>query len=88
MQADPPPAAPPAPRGSLVTLHDGRQVDSWSMEWVWECLASTLLQLEVLERNEWLAGWRQVHGDSSEQDLRRLMCAVADARRGDRPRRR
>lgn len=88
MQAAPPPAAPPAPRGRLVTLHDGRQVDSWSTEWVWECLASTLLQLDVPDRNEWLDGWRRVHGDPAEQDLRRLIRAVANARRDDKPRRR
>lgn len=72
----------------LKTLHDGRQVDSGSAEWKLECLASTLLQLEPLDRNEWLNGFRQIHGDPAEQDLRRLVRAVAAAREGDHPRRR
>jgi hypothetical protein len=88
LQADPPPAAPPAPRGQLVTLHDGRQVDSWSTEWRDECLASTLVQLSNSDRSEWFAGYADVHGQQAEQDLRRLVRAVAKAREGDNPRRR
>lgn len=55
LQAAPP--APPAPQGRIVTLHDGRHVDSASEEWRRETLARHLLTLLPMERNDWLAGW-------------------------------
>jgi hypothetical protein len=41
----------------LVTLHDGRHVDSASEEWRLETLARHLLTLAPPERDDWLAGW-------------------------------
>lgn len=41
----------------LVTLQDGRQVDSASKEWRLETLARHLLTLAPPERDDWLSGW-------------------------------
>lgn len=71
-------AEPPAPRGQLVTLHDGRQVDSASEEWRRETLARHLLTLEPLARHDWLAGWTP----EAAVEMRLLMGAVKAARRG------
>lgn len=71
MQAEPPPAAPPAPRGQLVTLHDGRQVDSWSEDWRRECLARYLTGVGSREREDWL---QSLLGDQYfAQEMRQLM---------------
>jgi len=72
VRADPPPAAPPAPRGRLVTLHDGRQVDSGSEDWRRECLARHLLTLAPPERDDWLSGWPE----EAATEMRLLMRAM------------
>lgn len=65
-------------RGTPRTLHDGRQVDSWSAEWRMECLASTLLQLGGAERDEWIRGYGT---PEAQQELRLRIRAVQAARR-------
>jgi hypothetical protein len=63
---------PPRQYG-LVTLHDGRQVDSGSEEWRLECLARTLLQLGGAEQYEWISGY----GTADDQRaLRMRMSAI------------
>lgn len=65
-------------RGSLCTLHDGRQVDSWSEDWRLECLARTLLQLGAAEREEWIRGYGT---EAARVELRLRIQAVKAARR-------
>ena len=84
VQAEQPPApleqpepSPPRQYG-LVTLHDGRQVDSGSAEWKLECLASTLLQLGQAERDEWIRGYGT---PDAQVELRLLVGAIKSARR-------
>ena len=79
VQADLPTAAPPAPRGQLVTLHDGRQVDSASEEWRRETLARHLLTLAPPEQDDWLAGWPA----EAATEMRLLMRAMRARDPGD-----
>lgn len=72
-----PEPSPPRQYG-LVTLHDGRQVDSGSAEWRMECLASTLLQLGEAERDEWIRGYGT---PAAQVELRLLVRAIKAARR-------
>lgn len=72
-----PEPSPPRQYG-LVTLHDGRQVDSGSAEWRMECLASTLLQLGGAERDEWIRGYGT---PAMQVELRMLVRAIKSARR-------
>lgn len=78
VQAEPPPAAPRAPRGQLVTLHDGRQVNSASEEWRRETLARHLLTLASPERDDWLADWPA----EAAVEMRLLMGALRATDRG------
>lgn len=84
MLADQPPAPLEQPEPSplrqygLVTLHDGRQVDSGSPEWRLECLASTLLQLGEAERDEWIRGYGT---PAAQVELRLVVAAIKAARR-------
>jgi hypothetical protein len=56
----------------LVTLHDGRQVDSASEDWRRECLARHLLTLAPQDRDDWLAGWTA----EAATEMRLLMRAI------------
>jgi hypothetical protein len=60
----------------LVTLHDGRQVDSHSREWQIECLARHLLTQPLESRREFLAGMDKRRGERSTVDLRKVMTAL------------
>lgn len=78
VQAEPQPAAPRAPRSQMVTLHDGRQVDSASKEWRRETLARHLLTLLPMERNDWLARWPA----EEATEMRMLMRSLRATDRG------
>jgi hypothetical protein len=65
---------------ALVTLHDGRQVDSMGKDWQLECLARHLLGRPLAERQEFLAAWEKRRAGSSEA-LRRVMTALHAAGR-------
>jgi hypothetical protein len=56
----------------LVTLHDGRQVDSGREEWRRETLARHLLTMAPPERDDWLAGWSA----EAATEMRLLMRAM------------
>lgn len=50
-------------KGRLVTLHDGRQVDSWSEDWRHECEARYILAMPNLqERRNFLYGYEKPDG--------------------------
>jgi hypothetical protein len=66
-------------RGRLVTLHDGRQVESSGEEWRRECLARHLLTLAPPERDDWLAGWAA----EEATEMRLLMRAMRAVSPGD-----
>jgi len=85
VQADPPAPTPRVEkinipgRVRMVTLHDGRQVDSASEEWRRETLARHLLTLAPPERDEWLAGWPA----EAATEMRLLMRAMRARDSGD-----
>lgn len=85
VQADPPVPTPQIEeiniqgRGRLVTLHDGRQVDSASEEWRRETLARHLLTLAPPERDDWMAGWPA----EAATEMRLLMRAMRAMAPGD-----
>lgn len=79
VQAEPPIRQPPRLYG-LVTLHDGRQVDSASEEWRRETLARHLLTLAPPERDDWLAGWPA----DAAVEMRLLIGALRATDRGGR----
>ena len=79
-QPEPPPAPQPqALRGRLVTLADGRQVDSWSDEWRMECFARHLLALAPQARNEWMHDLLQRYGEEGVAPIREAMDSVREA---------
>lgn len=74
MQTGPAPAA--QPRGSLCTLHDGRQVDSYSQDWALECLARWCLGMEFDERRHWIDS---MPNEEARQRLRRRIYDIRQA---------
>lgn len=84
-QPEPPAPTPPPEkinipgRGHLVTLHDGRHVDSASEEWRRETLARHLLTLAPPERDDWMAGWPA----EAATEMRLLMRAMRAVAPGD-----
>lgn len=52
---------------NLVTLHDGRQVDSMGRDWQIECLARYVLEKPLAERREFLAGMDKRQPKAADQ---------------------
>jgi hypothetical protein len=66
---------------TTVALLDGRQVDSASEEWRWECLARAVLAMQPLaKRREFLQDWQKRHGEASADRLRELMKSQHDTK--------
>jgi hypothetical protein len=61
---------------ALVTLHDGRQVDSMGRDWQIECLARHLLGRPLAERQDFLAAWDKRRGQGLTDELRRVLTAL------------
>lgn len=59
-----------------VTLHDGRQVPSYSREWLLECLARRLLAHRLDYRREWLARMEPKGDKAGADELRAVLSAV------------
>lgn len=60
---------------SLVTLHDGRQVDSMTREWQIECLARHLLTRPLEDRRQFIAGFEKRNPRAADQ-LRGVMTSL------------
>jgi hypothetical protein len=66
---------------STKTLHDGRMVDSSSVDWYRESLATTVLDLPTLaERQTFLATYEKNKGAEAAERLRDVMQGVFNAR--------
>ena len=62
------------PQRNRVTLHDGRQVDSWSEEWRAECEARAVLAMPSIQRRrEYLAGILKFRGQEAHDELAGLV---------------
>lgn len=54
-----------------VRLSDGREVNSYSLEYRDECLARHVLNIKPLgKRQEWLAGFERRHGPEEAEKLK------------------
>lgn len=68
--------------GRLVTLLDGREVDSASEEWRHECEARAIADLRTLdERRAWLETLEKRRGKADADRLRATMKALWEARK-------
>lgn len=63
-----------------VTLYDGRQVDSGSIEWARECLARMLMRRPRADRDEFMAPMKQ----AAQVELRMLIQSIEATERGRR----
>ena len=62
---------------TMVTLIDGRQVDSWSEDWRAECEARHVLSLQPIQRRrDYIAGCTQKRGDKAGKELADLVRKV------------
>lgn len=65
----------------MPTLHDGREVDSYSPEWRHECLARAVVAIKhVDQRREWLAAYEKRHGKDTADKLRATVRALWESR--------
>ena len=65
----------------MPTLHDGREVDSYSEEWRHECLARSVVAIRSVEqRREWLAAFEKRHGSEAAEKLRGTVRALWEGR--------
>lgn len=61
----------------LVTLHDGRVVDTWSEEWRAECEARAVLRMRSKDaRYRWLDAVEKKRGRDARMELQRRVMAV------------
>jgi hypothetical protein len=65
-----------------VTLHDGRVVASDSADWLWECLARTVLRMPLDHRREWISDFAERNGEELADKLRDLLKKLHAARTG------
>jgi hypothetical protein len=66
---------------NIVTLHDGREVPSDSMEWALECEAKALLRLELSTRRAELEAIEKKRGKASTAILKERITAIWKAGR-------
>lgn len=58
------------PNSHLVTLHDGREVGNYSIEWMHECEAQMVCRLETLaKRRDYIEKVREKRGPQAASDL-------------------
>jgi hypothetical protein len=61
----------------MPTLHDGREVDSYSEEWKHETLARAVVAIKhVDQRRDWLAAFEKRHGAEAAEKLRATVRAL------------
>ena len=67
--------------GRNVTLIDGRDVDSASLEWRDECLARAILAMPFDRRRPWLENFEKRHGATTAEPIKALMARIHAARK-------
>ncbi len=77
------------PTGNLVTLSDGRQVDSASDDWRFECSkrarqVADMMRLDVGHRRDYLAKVDRVDGEEAGKRLRAAFTVAWKAGRSDK----
>lgn len=61
----------------LVTLHDGRVVDTWSEDWRAECEARAVLRMPSKDhRYRWLDAVEKRRGRDARMELQRRVMAI------------
>lgn len=66
----------------MPTLHDGREVESYSEEWRHECLARAVVAIPAVDdRRAWLAAFEKRHGAEAAERLRTTVAALWKERR-------
>jgi hypothetical protein len=66
---------------SIVTLADGRKVDTMSREWLLETLARELLRRPLAQRREWLSRMEQKGDKAGADELRGVLQTLRSTRR-------
>lgn len=69
---------------SLVTLIDGRQVDSMCREWLLETLARKVLSYPLAGRRAWLASMEHRGDKAGADELRAAMTSVHQHEHGQK----